>query len=350
MASSTNPSSIQLRRLGRLALGVLFFAFALTCLTTALQHTFTSNTPTTLSIHRILHNWGLSPSTYWRTLYPTSFTRDIYPKPIHSHNDYWRRVPFYSAISVGAISVEADVWEYSGELYVGHDTASLTRNRTFGTLYVTPIREILDEMNQAQRIPIGSSSSEEDEAAVAKPLRGIFDVDPEQTLHLYVDIKTPGASTLPVVIQQLEPLRSPRNFLTHWNGTHLVRGQVTVHLSGAAPFELMLQHEYRDYFYDAPLSGLASGRYNTSNSLMATASFRKEIGAVYWGSGGLSRKMKDKIAAQIKAAHERGIGVRYWSTPMWPISVRNQVWGTLVEMGVDLLNVNDLKAATEMKW
>jgi hypothetical protein len=40
-------------------------------------------------------------------------------KPIHSHNDYWRDVPFYSALSVGAFSVEADVWLLNDTLYVG---------------------------------------------------------------------------------------------------------------------------------------------------------------------------------------------------------------------------------------
>ncbi|KAF3929222.1 hypothetical protein AA313_de0204506 [Arthrobotrys entomopaga] len=27
--------------------------------------------------------------------YPSSFTRGIEPKPIHSHNDYWQKVPLY---------------------------------------------------------------------------------------------------------------------------------------------------------------------------------------------------------------------------------------------------------------
>lgn len=50
--------------------------------------------------------------------YPTDLTRGIVPKPFHSHNDYWRDLPFYSALSVGAVSVEADVWLVNGTLYV----------------------------------------------------------------------------------------------------------------------------------------------------------------------------------------------------------------------------------------
>lgn len=39
---------------------------------------------------------------------------------IHSHNDYWRDVPLFSALSHGVTSVEADVWlnPKDGRLYV----------------------------------------------------------------------------------------------------------------------------------------------------------------------------------------------------------------------------------------
>lgn len=71
--------------------------------------------------------------------YPTDFTRGIEPvslnpsstvnsqlltlqqKPFHSHNDYWRDVPFYSGLAAGAISTEADVWLIDGTLYVGSE-------------------------------------------------------------------------------------------------------------------------------------------------------------------------------------------------------------------------------------
>ncbi|KAF8243231.1 hypothetical protein K440DRAFT_589787 [Wilcoxina mikolae CBS 423.85] len=337
MACTKSSHKAQPQRL-RIAVRIFLFVFILACIAASLE--LALHKPSTLDIHALLRSWGLPASTYWNTIYPTSFMRDIRPLPIHSHNDYWRRVPFYSALAAGAISVEADVWEYGGELFVGHDTGSLTRNRTLKNLYVNPIMEVLDGMNRPDEIPIAGEGG----------LRGVFDEEPKQTLNLYIDIKTPGVSTLPVVIAHLEPLRKPRNFLTHWNGTDLVRGLVTVHLTGNTPFEEMVKKEYRDYFYDAPLRELKSGRYNTSNSLMATADFGKEVGSVYWGMGGMNEQMKNTVREHIKEAHQRGIGVRYWSTPVWPVSVRNEVWGQLVKLGVDLLGVDDLKSATERSW
>ncbi len=52
----------------------------------------------------------------------------------------------------------------------------------------------------------------------------------------------------------------------------------------------------------------------------------------------------EKLRGQVKAAHERGILVRYWDLPAWPIWVRDVVWRQLRDEGVDLLNVDDLKA------
>lgn len=52
---------------------------------------------------------------------PGGLARDIPSKRIHSHNDYWRDVPLYTALSHGVTSVEADVWlnPKDGRLYVG---------------------------------------------------------------------------------------------------------------------------------------------------------------------------------------------------------------------------------------
>lgn len=79
--------------------------------------------------------------------YPTDLTRNLVPKFLHSHNDYWRDIPFYSALSVGAVSIEADVWLYNGTLYVGHEESALTTARTFDGLYVQPLLKELNRMN-----------------------------------------------------------------------------------------------------------------------------------------------------------------------------------------------------------
>lgn len=127
--------------------------------------------------------------------YPTSLTQGIVPKLIHSHNDYWRDVPYYSALSVGAVSVEADVWLYNGTLHVGHEQGALTNARTFESLYINPILDTLHRQN-----PTNSSF------LAAPTHNGVFDTNGAQTLYLFVDVKTAGNTTWPYVVKALEPL------------------------------------------------------------------------------------------------------------------------------------------------
>jgi hypothetical protein len=106
----------------------------------------------------------------------------------------WRDVPFYTALSVGAISIEADVWLYNGTLFIGHEQGALTKSRTFESLYINPILDVLKRQNP-------------DSKFLTAPTRnGVFDASGGQTLYLFVDLKTDGPTTWPVVVKALEPL------------------------------------------------------------------------------------------------------------------------------------------------
>ena len=48
---------------------------------------------------------------------------------------------------------------------------------------------------------------------------------------------------------------------------------------------------------------------------------------------------------QVATAHSKGIAVRYWDQPGWPVGTRNAIWRILWDAGVDLLNVDDLEGA-----
>ena len=339
-------------------------------------------------IHRILDKWGqIGHIGQGLDSWPTDFSRGILPIPCHSHNDYWRSVPLYSAIEAGCISVEADVWLFDEELYVGHSLASLTPNRTLASLYVNPLVKILEKQNPTTRFhPDGN-----------KTRHGVFDTVPEQSLTLLIDFKTSGAALFPFVVSALEPLRA-KNYLTRRNGTQVIEGPVTVVGTGNTPFSLVTSdsaNKYSDVFFDAPLDIMWEGSsgqkapegpksespvygadivasnpedpsghedmgqgksgssgdpdaYTTANSFYASVSFTQAIGHVQRGR--LSENQTKLIRGYIKGAQSRGLKARYWELPFWPISLRNYVWEVLVEEGVDLLNVDDLKGATKMDW
>lgn len=237
------------------------------------------------------------------------------------------------------------------DLLVGHDTAALTANRTFKSLYVDPLVDVLTLMNP--QTPFYHETR-----------RGVFDVDPEQTLVLLVDVKTDGAATWPRVLEQLEPLRS-RGWLTRYGDGVVTRGPVTVVGTGNTPFGLLTQNStYRDAFFDAPLESLgeedeggtstsrgrksADDNYDHTNSFYASTNFRDVIGPV--SRGALREDQLRMIRGQISGAHRRGLKARYWETPSWPVGTRNKIWRILVEEGADILNVDDLYAASLSVW
>jgi hypothetical protein len=274
--------------------------------------------------------------------YPTDFTRNVLPVPCHSHNDYWRRIPLFEAVHAGCTSVEADVWLLGDDLFVGHEESALTSNRTFRALYLDPLEQILDRVN-----PTTTSGKRSD--------HGVFDEDSNQTLVLLVDFKTDGVPTFPFVWEQLDRLRQ-KGYLSHFDGKSFVERQITVVGTGNTPFDLVIANStYRDIFFDAPLQQFSfnaptatAERYNSTNSYFASTSLNQSIGFPWTGK--YSKKQVEKIRDQIKAAQRAGLKTRYWDFPGWPVSLRNYVWGLLVQQGIDYLNVDDIKSATHGTW
>ncbi|PWY88995.1 hypothetical protein BO70DRAFT_359299 [Aspergillus heteromorphus CBS 117.55] len=265
----------------------------------------------------------------------------------------------------------------NNDLYVGHTVAALTPQRTLRDLYINPLLRILDQQN-----PITDFHPRLDQ-----PRQGVFDTDPSQSLVLLIDFKTDGQEAWDHVSAQLSPLRE-NGYLTYFNGTDLIPGPITIVGTGNTPFNRVIANTtYRDIFFDAPLDKLADSddplrsdrltpvqntvayrspenvgqglsglsdadiradTFDWTNSYFASVSFKKTIGRP-WGFR-LTELQVKKIRAQIRAAHRRGLKVRYWGVPAWPRSLRNHLWSILVREGVDLLNVDDLKSATRQDW
>ena len=325
--------------------------------------------------------------------WPTDSTADIQTVRCHSHNDYWRKEPLFSALEVGCESVEADVWLHDNDLYVGHSAASLTHNRTLRSLYVNPILDLLDKQN-----PVTEFHPRPD-----TPRNGIFDTAAEKSLILLIDFKTDGEILWSHVSSQLEPLRQ-KKYLTHFNGKNVVQGPITIVVTGNAPWDrVVADTTYRDMFFDAPLDLMASldpsatdlsdpaaksdgttepsrtttdtlpqardqgqGRsgaaplnpalYSASNSYYASVSFKKvlfhnlPLPLQYPIRSTLTDAQMEMIRAQIRGAHQRGLQVRYWGVPEWPRDLREYLWRVLISEGVDYLNVDDVREAKNGRW
>lgn len=283
------------------------------------------------------------------------FTKGVNPVACHSHNDYDRDVPLYDAIAAGCTGVEADLSAVGDELFVDHSRLSSKDgdHRTIQRLYLDPIMAIL----KGQNSELVKRSTSWNESQAAPSWRGVFDEKPEQTLSLLCDFKS-STGTYPVLVKALQPLRDA-GWLTGYNTrTKEMRwGPVTIVASGDAPFDQINVanptgipgYDIRDIFYDAPLRDLGDGSvYNATNSYYASSSLIMAVGPVL--PTGMTQGQKDKVGAQLKAAKDLNLLGRYWGTPSWPVSNKIRSWRVFNERGAGMLNVDNLKLATQWNW
>ena len=262
------------------------------------------------------------------------------------------------------MSVEADVWltNDGNDLLVGHNQYSLSDKKTLRTLYLDPLTHILNQLNPPNATLHDGRH------------HGVFRTKPHQTLLLFIDVKDNATATWPVVVQQLQPLRD-QGYLTHLdignNTSHYIHtnGPVTVigtgnivssnKVIGAGCTALS---QSNDTFLDAPLDkltnadnfgylasclsesflGLPLAKYYT-----ASVSLGGSIGSVY---SGFSLDQLNQLRQATQAAKSRNLLSRYWGTPNWPISLRDNVWQVLVDEGIDLLNADDVESAARLEW
>jgi hypothetical protein len=238
------------------------------------------------------------------------------------------------------VSTESDVWLVNGTLYVGHERSALTTARTFQSLYIQPILDTLKRQNPTTQFVSGSSTK-----------NGVFDTSSGQTLYLFVDVKTDGNETWPVVLQELAPLREA-GYLSSTDGKTVTSGPVTVIGTGNTPLSYFLPTDPasssspRYVFFDAPLATLNSGSAAAFTNLIspiASTDFAAVFGNVVEQS--LNSTQLATLRAQVAYAKGKGIKARYWDQPGWPIGTRNAVWRALINEGVGLLNVDDLEGA-----
>ncbi|GAA5992783.1 hypothetical protein JCM10908_006932 [Rhodotorula pacifica] len=293
---------------------------------------------------------------------PGGFSRNIPERKIHSHNDYWRDVPVYEALSHGVRSIEADVWlnPKDQKLYVSHNVAALTAARTFDALYVQPLLRVIEHANphdeQADFFNETDYYSPENEREVRRPWTGFYDDGGLTPIQLLVDIKTRGVETVEALVRELEPF-SAKGWLAGWNETMgYIPGPIKVVLTGNGinpeMRALLAPQPSRNLFMDAPLLrldetwiGSDNRTYGWTPELAPMASTSYSSATNWTGRNEITPEEKRALGDLVVATQKRGFETRLWSPPRWPTYARDRVWRTLWELGIDWLDADDLDAA-----
>lgn len=288
-----------------------------------------------------------------------NFSALVTPIPCHSHNDYAHRVSLFEALSVGCISVEADVYAPpdttdATDLLIGHKHPTSGTKDTLQTLYLGHLLAILNAMNPSLTDNLSSDS-----------LSGPFSTNTSTPLTLLIDLKETSPSaitrTLTLLNTSLTPLRSAHYLTTHNITTStLTPGPLTIVLTGSANLLHITNttlNPHHDLFLDAPLHALfpdpskpEDSPYNTTNSALASTSLDKHIGGPSFLTGRFSASQISLIETQLAQARSLGLPSRYWGTPAWPVERRGTVWRSLLEWGWDVVNVDALSVFARWDW
>ncbi|CAI4304629.1 AIS_collapsed_G0006640.mRNA.1.CDS.1 [Saccharomyces cerevisiae] len=280
--------------------------------------------------------------------------KDVNPMPVHSHNDYWRKLPLFEGLAYGARSTEADVWNMDGKiLAVGHNEAYLDPvELTLDKLYTSPLLGILDEVN--------CQDSESDRK------NGVFFNSPESTLFFYLDFKSDDNElTYKLLMQEYFKPLIDSGYLTYYDmkKDEIVWNPVTVVLTGNYPtsLDILDNGNYDGYFksnqrfafLDAPLLDLEP-KYS-SLSVVATASFNQlmeHCGSDHWKVSLRGHMDSNEINCAKKViddAHALELKTRIWGAPEWPANLVKTISHQIVhDLGSDLLNLDDLLMASSL--
>ena len=227
----------------------------------------------------------------------------------HSHNDYWRPHPLTDALERGFKSVEADVYLVHGALLVGHSPNELQPGQSLESLYLAPLRTIMQKNKSIYR--------------------------PPGVLYLYIDFKTEGKATY----KQLVPLlKKYEDLLLTPQATGKKQG-VQIMLTGNYPRELVLADANRLVYLDGKVEELAPG--------MAANEFPVLSGnwanSFKWrGKGAIPPAEAELLTKWDKLARQNGQKIRFWNISEADPEKTKAIWRELLKHKTMLIGTDHL--------
>ncbi|WP_111322625.1 alkaline phosphatase [Algoriphagus chordae] len=215
---------------------------------------------------------------------------------IHSHNDYLQTVPFWTAYSAGASSIEVDLILKDGKLMAAHEAASIDPKRTIESLYLDPISEGI-------------------ESGVISSIN----------FHLLVDLKTEAYASLEVLLESMKDYEYLLYGAKNPAGLKLIisGNRPKPEDYGNYPEWMLFDYQSMELTNDLPWDKIG----------MVSLSFRQF--SIWNGKGRIVEEQRVKIQNFIDLVHSFDKSVRFWGSPD-----SKSAWKAFHEMGEDYINTD----------
>lgn len=212
----------------------------------------------------------------------------------HSHNDYMQSAPFTHAYGAGFGAIEADIFLKDGHLLVAHELKSISPNRTLKGMYIDPIKESLKK-------------------------------DTGRRLTLLIDIKEDYWYEMPVLLDELKPLRK-------YCKTDKKDGRLLILISGNRPPPTEFGN-YPDYiFFDEDLRHTYTPEQLKK---IGQISLQYSLYSKWKGVGAIPAKDEQRIKHVIDSVHTLGKPIRFWDAPD-----NRAGWSSLIKLKADIIGTD----------
>lgn len=225
-------------------------------------------------------------------LFTCAFSAAEASYPLHSHNDYHRKLPLLDAINNNFESVEVDIWNHGKGIKIAHNPWQ--NDGKIEELYLNPIKEMIKN--------------------------GEFPYTQENPFILWIDIK----AVFPSIVSKLARLIEQYP---------MIGKEVKVILTGRSKLKQKFIKDYPELPAETD-----SNVYPAKTSAPTWYTLKWSKFTDWNGQGELPKADYQKIKELVDAIHLEGRKLRFYATPD-----TEAYWALMQELKVDLTNSDETK-------